>query len=305
VPPAPPPGSDPAARLDALSKAIEKYSKTFGPDDPRRKGHPEGRGGQPSVQGFGTQAANVVGREWEQSKAHARDIEGIFGRIASFAKGMVKDPHGTFKKSGRSVGRFTDEMMKNPVASFVMAGKVVGQMAGAVVKAYKALERWTDTALNKAAALAEVSGGMATVTAMREMHARERGRTLGEKTSATASKLEASEDARKRQEGKIEALMDNLKNSLTTVGNNIAEKLMKPIGTLAEKIDKSIFGGEGPKGGIDGVMPSVMAAQKIDEERTQSMMDAARSAAARYRGGSAAPSGASALGSGPSPRPLP
>lgn len=183
-------------------------------------------------------------------------------------------------------------------------GAVVVGVVTAFEEARKAIRKWTDEAMATARQLAQLSGSMAVVMAQRDIMEMSRMIRRGEATAGTTQRLVGAESRRKEEELKINIAIDNMKNSLLTVLNDLLASTLKPIATgvawIAKKFDMP---GDVEASGLGGALPLAMAENDKMNAAGKNLMDIARAAAMGK--GVVAPAGAGVPGFGAMKPPLP
>lgn len=210
------------------------------------------------------------------------------GREAGFLAGMSGGNAAKLARAGGAVG--------------IAAAVVVGT-AEAFVKARAAVANWTEAAMESARRLSHVSGSMAAVMAQRDVQDMMRDVKRGEATGGTAQKLMQAEARRKDEEVKIQIAMDNLRNEVLTLANNLFTTFLKPIATGVEFIAKTLgLDSEEPEAvGLGGLADDAIKAGKAIEASGKKLMDIAAEAAAKFGTGVAGPVGGVAFKVGPLP----
>jgi hypothetical protein len=171
------------------------------------------------------------------------------------------------------------------------AAAVVTLVVTAFQMAYEATTKWTEEALDSARKLASVSGSMAAVMAERDIAQMFRDIQRGEATAGTAHDLVTAESRRKEEENRISTVIDNAKNSVLAVMNELIADILRPIADALEEITDGLFGKKDISGvGVAAFEGDIRSAAKEMDRAGRTLMDIAREAGARA--GGAAPMGA-------------
>lgn len=202
--------------------------------------------------------------------------------------------------AGRSMG-----MGEVGVGRMAAAGGALGAVAGAAallvvgfIKAKEAITEWTDAAFATAQRLSEVSGSMSAIMAEREIQQMMRDVRRGEATAGSTRELMNSEANRKEQELRIDIALDNLKNTVLSISNDVLADVLEPIAEAVEFIAEQFGLGEKKVEGVGlggAAMTEAMAAGARIDAMGRNLMDIARAEAAANRG-AVAPAGAAPLG---------
>ena len=245
-------------------------------------------------------------------KALGRAVKG--GRAGRFAKAGGKIARGlgrTVGSAAESVGLAEAGTAARAAAMLGPVGVAIGAVVGSVVavgvafkKAYDAVDKYTENQFAAAAKLSEVSGQVAYVMAEREVGQIGRDITRGERTAGTLGQLQKSEAERKDQENELGVFFDNAVNKVLSWGNDVATPVLEClnyliklgqelpwIGDEIKKLRNEKAGEEAPQG-LGQINDDVSKMLDREAAAGRSLMDAAKSAAAMARGGTAAPSGA-------------
>lgn len=223
------------------------------------------------------------------------------GRFGRFAKSMTRRAARLVGVGKKTAGRM------GAVAGF--AGKTAGAVAdfgAALIRAHGALVDWTESAMETAKRLSQVSGSMAVVTSRREVEQVQRDIKRGDATAASADRLQRAEGGRKDEDNRVAIAIDNVSNDILAFLNaEIATPIMRVAGDIAGKIDeisKWLTGRRDPEAQptLGGISDAAEASLRATRDTWGSMMDVAERDA-RDRGGVPAMGGATAPGAGGRP----
>ncbi len=188
--------------------------------------------------------------------------------------------------TGISIARAAAGLAGLAGAAVTVAG-AFATVAAAGIAAYEAVDHFTNSAMETAKRLSAVSGGMSAVIAQREIGQIMRDVRRGQATAGRAQELMSAESRRKDQENRIEIVLDNAKNSVLAVLNDMLTGVFKPAADVLEEI-AAFFGASKPveASGVAGMEGDVMAAvRRYDADARRLMEVAARRAAADAGGG--------------------
>lgn len=234
-----------------------------------------------------------------------RSGEGFFRRWGRRIKGGAKRGH----RVGRAMGSGGMKNLFGRVGG-AAGGAIGGALAGfaavavaagvALKEMHDKVNEMTEEAVRAARKLAEVSGSMAAVMAVRDIKETMRDMRQGEAQAGTMKNLVDAEQRRKDASEPIVNAFENAKNNVLAIANETLVPMLNMVNSIlegmkelpwgvGEAIKKAMKGDEVKPGGIAGMMPSVMDHAKKLDAAGRSLMDQARTAA--HGGGFAAPSG--------------
>lgn len=234
-------------------------------------------------------------------------IRGVFGRVyGKFREGSRKGFRKLAKTAGlgrleKSIGKSAKAFGRTPIG---MGAVAVITVAQAFNEARKAVVKWTDEAMKTAQQLSKVSGSMAAVMAQRDVQQLVRDVKRGEATAGSAETLMRAESRRKEEELKINIAVDNLKNTVLAIGNDIITVALKPLARIAESVDTiakrfKIWGDKPEASGLGGLMGIAAAEDAKIVAAGNKMMELAKSGLK----GAVGPAGAAPPGALPGPLP--
>ena len=228
---------------------------------------------------------------WDESRARRWGK-----RAAKFGRGLGRTL-GLGDKTSGAIGSVTG-----------IIGKVAGAAASLVdafVKVYGAVDRYTEAQMQAAARLAENSGELAQIMAVREVNQIQREMERGRRTSGTYGRLQEAEAERKIQENELGIVIDNAVNEILTFGNQVITPILEGFSMLLKAAEEMPGIGDAIKklrnasergvGSFEEIGIGTKAVEDFDR-RAGDLMDRARAAAGAGPGGVVGPFGAAPPG---------
>jgi hypothetical protein len=240
--------------------------------------------------------------------------EFVGGKLGSLGRGIKRGigrvrTSGGFGARGRKAGGSAAKSVgagAKTAEAFEGLGAVAGKAAGGLaivatvaitvvqgfIKAYQAVDTWTENAMASAAKLAEVSGSMAAVMATREYNQAMRDIERGEATAGSTGKLQEAESRRKDEENKLGIVVDNATNQVLTVLNDLVTPILTGMNNLLKGLSELPWGvgrvikglmseEEKNQGSFESLGSFAMRESQRIDAAGDAMMNRARNAAAQ------------------------
>jgi hypothetical protein len=224
TPPAPPP---PAPRIDRLTFALRALTSGAG------LGNMAGHLRHPA-------AAALLGTGLYHSRLARAGLAAAGGLRLASAAGRKGLKRGVFS-AARHLG--AGKSFAGRLAGAAGAAGTLGGVGFAAAAFTKAVVGMTEAALQSQRHLAEMSGSMAAVFAVRDVREALRDLRHGERTAPAAAKLVSAEQNLKDALEPIESLLENVKAVLLSEVAQTLADLLQPVKYLAEVANRA-FGGD-------------------------------------------------------------